>query len=75
MTLHPLLDQSPDICGGDVRVQGTRITARAVAQMAADGYSADEINDMYPHSTVPITDEVVSACRAWWRAQPATVPY
>lgn len=47
-----LLVQSPDICGGRLRIDGTRITVNQMAVLYKEGSSAEEIADQYPHLTL-----------------------
>lgn len=42
-----LLISSPGICGGRLRVEGTRITVSQIAVWYKQGYSPEEIEDMY----------------------------
>jgi uncharacterized protein (DUF433 family) len=43
------LTSSPDVCGGRVRLDGTRITVNQLATLYKQGYSGEEIADQYPH--------------------------
>ncbi len=47
-----LLVKSPDICGGRLRIDGTRITVNQIVIFYKHGYSPEEIADQYPHLTV-----------------------
>ncbi|HKZ87153.1 MAG TPA: DUF433 domain-containing protein [Anaerolineae bacterium] len=47
-----LLVSSPEICGGRLRIEGTRITVNQVAVLYKQGYSPEEIADQYPHLTL-----------------------
>ena len=44
-----LLISSPDVCGGRLRIEGTRITVNQIAVLYKKGYSPEEIADMYPN--------------------------
>jgi uncharacterized protein (DUF433 family) len=44
-----LLISSPDICGGRLRIEGTRITVCQIASWYKQGYSPEEIEDLYPN--------------------------
>jgi uncharacterized protein (DUF433 family) len=44
-----LLTSSPDICGGRLRIDGTRITVNQIAAMYKKGHGPEEIADMYPN--------------------------
>lgn len=47
-----LLVSSPDICGGRLRIDGTRITINQMAALYKEGSSPEEIADQYPHLTL-----------------------
>jgi uncharacterized protein (DUF433 family) len=47
-----LLVRSPDICGGRLRIEGTRITINQMAVWYKEGSSPEEIADQYPHLTL-----------------------
>lgn len=47
-----LLVSSPDICGGRLRIDGTRITVNQMAVLYKEGSSPEEIADQYPHLTL-----------------------
>jgi uncharacterized protein (DUF433 family) len=47
-----LLVRSPDVCGGRLRIDGTRITVNQIALLNKQGYDAEEIADQYPHLTL-----------------------
>ena len=47
-----LLVRSPDICGGRLRIDGTRITVNQMAIWYKEGSSPEEIADQYPHLTL-----------------------
>jgi uncharacterized protein (DUF433 family) len=47
-----LLVRSPDICGGRLRIDGTRITINQMAVLYKQGSSPEEIADQYPHLTL-----------------------
>lgn len=44
-----MLTSSTDVCGGRVRLDGTRITVNQLATLYKQGYSGEEIADQYPH--------------------------
>ena len=44
-----LLVSSPDICGGRLRIDGTRITVNQIVVWYQQGFTAEEIADQYPH--------------------------
>lgn len=47
-----VLTSSPAICGGLLRIDGTRITVNQIVTLYKQGYSAEEIADQYPHLTL-----------------------
>lgn len=52
MALDTLLVQSPDVCGGRLRVEGTRITVLQIATPYRQGLTAEDVLDRYPHLTL-----------------------
>jgi len=42
-----LLVNSPDVCGGRLRIEGTRITVNQIVVLYKQGYSPAEIADQY----------------------------
>lgn len=47
-----LLVSSPDVCGGRLRIEGTRITVNQIAALYKQGYNAEEIAEQYAHLTM-----------------------
>ena len=47
--ISTLLVQDPEICGGLLRIDGTRMTVNQIAVWYKQGYSPEEIADQYPH--------------------------
>jgi len=47
-----LLVSSSDVCGGRLRIDGTRITINQIAVLYKQGYDAEDIADQYPHLTM-----------------------
>lgn len=47
-----LLVRSPNVCGGRLRIAGTRITVNQIVAWYKQGYSPEEIADQYPHITL-----------------------
>ncbi len=43
------LISTPDVCGGRLRIEGTRITLNQIATLYKQGLSAEDIADQYPH--------------------------
>lgn len=44
-----LLVSSPNICGGRLRIEGTRITVNQIVTFYKKGYTPEEIADQYSH--------------------------
>ncbi len=44
-----LLASSPDVCGGRLRINGTRVTVNQIVVWYKQGYNPEEIKDQYPH--------------------------
>ena len=44
-----LLVSSPNICGGRLRIEGTRITVNQIVILYKQGYTPEEIADQYSH--------------------------
>jgi uncharacterized protein (DUF433 family) len=47
--LESMLEQSPDVCGGRLRVVGTRITVEHIAALDKQGQSAQTIVENCPY--------------------------
>jgi uncharacterized protein (DUF433 family) len=43
------IDADPKIMLGKPKIKGTRITVELILQKLADGYTSEDIVDMYPH--------------------------
>ena len=50
--IDKLLVRSPDVCGGLLRISGTRMTVNQVVVCYKQGHSPEEIADQYPHLTL-----------------------
>jgi uncharacterized protein (DUF433 family) len=50
--IDTLLSRSPDVCGGRIRVDGTRVTVHQVVAYYQQGWTPEEIADQYPHITL-----------------------
>ena len=50
--ISTLLVRSPEVCGGQLRIDGTRITVSQIVVWYKQGYTAEEIADRYPHLTL-----------------------
>jgi uncharacterized protein (DUF433 family) len=49
VALDAMLVESPDICGGRIRIDGTRITVHRIVTLYKQGQGAEEIAQTYPH--------------------------
>jgi uncharacterized protein (DUF433 family) len=47
-----LLVRSPDVCGGRLRINGTRMTVNQLVVWYKQGYTPEEIADQYPYLTL-----------------------
>jgi uncharacterized protein (DUF433 family) len=50
--MSTLLVSTPGICGGRLRIEGTRITVNQIVVLYKQGYSPEEIAEQYPHLTL-----------------------
>ncbi len=50
--ISSLLVSSSDVCGGRLRIDGTRVTVNQIATLYKQGYNAEDIADQYPHLTI-----------------------
>lgn len=51
-TLDALLVKTPGVCGGRMRIDGTRITVHRIAILYKQGQQPEEILQAYPHLTL-----------------------
>jgi uncharacterized protein (DUF433 family) len=47
--IDSLLSRSPSICGGRIRIDGTRVTVHQIVTCYQRGLTAEEIVEQYPH--------------------------
>lgn len=47
--LDRMLTRTPDVCGGRLRIDGTRITVHRIATLYKQGLTAEDIAGTYPH--------------------------
>ena len=47
--IDTLLSRSPDVCGGRMRIDGTRITVHQIVTCYQQGLAPEEIGEQYPH--------------------------
>jgi uncharacterized protein (DUF433 family) len=52
MEIGTLLVRSPDVCGGRLRIDGTRMTVNQLVVWYKQGYTPEEIADQYPLLTL-----------------------
>ena len=50
--INTLLVSSHDVCGGRLRIDGTRITVNQIVVLYKQGFNAEDIADQYPHLTL-----------------------
>lgn len=43
------LVSTPDVCGGRLRIEGTRVTLNQIVTLYKQGNNAEDIADQYPH--------------------------
>lgn len=46
---HLMIERNPDVMFGKPVIKGTRITVEFLMRKLADGFTVDEILEMYPH--------------------------
>ena len=46
--INALLISTPNVCGGRLHIEGTRITVNQIVVLYKQGYSPEEIADQYP---------------------------
>ena len=47
-----LLVSTPEVCGGRLRIDGTRVTVNQIAVLYQQGHNAEDIAQEYPHLTL-----------------------
>ncbi|MFM9961067.1 MAG: DUF433 domain-containing protein [Planctomycetaceae bacterium] len=50
--LDTMLVSTPEVCGGRIRIDGTRITVHRIATLYQQGQDAEAIAQTYPHLSV-----------------------
>lgn len=50
--LETNLVRTPDVCGGRLRIDGTRMTVNQIVTLHNHGSSAEQIVEQYPHRTL-----------------------
>ncbi|MBN8679966.1 MAG: DUF433 domain-containing protein [Chitinophagales bacterium] len=51
---HPLIERNPQVMLGKPVIKGTRITVEHIMRKLADGFTVNDILEMYPHLTLPL---------------------
>lgn len=51
-TLDVTLVRTPDICGGSLRIDGTRMSVNQIVTLHNQGLTAEQIVEQYPHRTL-----------------------
>ena len=69
MTIDSLLTATADVCGGRIRIDGTRITVHRVATLYRQGQTAEDIGQTYPHLSLG----AIYAALAYYHANRAEV--
>src|SRR5436190_24339965 len=67
--INTLLVSSPDVCGGRLRIDGTRVTVNQIVVLYKQGYNAEDIADEYRHLTLA---QVYTAL-AYYHANPEEI--
>ncbi len=49
VVLDSVLVRTPGVCGGRIRIGGTRITVHRIATLYKQGQTAEDIAQTYPH--------------------------
>lgn len=62
--LETSLVRTPGICGGRLRIDGTRMTVNQIVTLSKQGLSAQEIVEQYPQRTLSEIHTVL----AWYHA-------
>ena len=58
------LVRTPNVCGGRLRIDGTRVTVVQIAAWREQGYHPEEIAELYPHLTPKQVYAALAYCRA-----------
>jgi uncharacterized protein (DUF433 family) len=61
-TLETTLVRTPEVCGGRLRIDGTRMTVNQIVTLYKQGSTAEEIVDAYPQRTI----REIYAVLAWY---------
>lgn len=69
VALDAMLVSTPNVCGGQLRIDGTRITIQRIATLYKQGQSPEDIAQTYPHLAL----SHVYAALAYYHANRAEV--
>lgn len=69
VALDEMLVTDPDVCGGRIRIDGTRITVERVATLYKQGQSPEDIAQTYPQLSL----SQVYAALAYYHANRAEI--
>ena len=69
ISLDTMLTRTADVCGGHIRIDGTRITVHRIATLYKQGQTPEEIAQTYPHLSLA----QVYAALAYYHANRAEV--
>jgi uncharacterized protein (DUF433 family) len=69
IALDTMLTATSDVCGGLIRINGTRITVHRIASLYRQGQNAEDIAQTYPHLSL----SQVYAALAYYHANRAEV--
>jgi uncharacterized protein (DUF433 family) len=69
VALDTLLVSTQDVCGGRLRIEGTRITVHRIATLYKQGQTAEDIAETYPHVSL----SQVYAALAYYHANRAEI--
>ena len=61
-TLEVTLVRTHDVCGGNLRIDGTRMTVNQIVTLHKQGLTAKQIVEQYPHRTL----REIYAVLAWY---------
>ena len=69
ITLDEMLARSQNVCGGRIRIDGTRITVERIATLYKQGQCPEDIAQTYPHLSL----SQVYAALAYYHANRAEI--
>ncbi|MBC8871474.1 MAG: DUF433 domain-containing protein [Planctomycetes bacterium] len=62
--LETTLVRTPGVCGGRLRIDGTRMTVNQIVTLYKQGLSAEEIAEQYPQRSLSDISTVLAWCHA-----------